>query len=152
MTREQAIQTAAQWWATLIVLQIWDNGDPESEAIHARFRDRMPVPQLTDKAALEGTLRDYFATLDWSPGTSIMDCYCDYAAAWLDTVLHTINPAWDSHFCGPQKAGTQFHIDVNGDVTVLAKRGYAKPWHALPASTESPSRGLPSSGGRGIEG
>lgn len=133
MTKDQAIATAANWWSTMIVLGIWDNGDPESERLHDRFRATMPTPTVTDKAAIEAALRDYFVSLDWSPDTRIMDCYCDYAASWLDTVLHTIHPQWDSRFCGPQKAGTQFHIDAEGDVTVLAKRGYAKPWHPLDA-------------------
>lgn len=131
MTREQAITTAAQWWATMIVHKIWDNGDPDSERIHALFRDAMPGPELPDKPAIEAAFRTYFDTLDLSPDTTNRGCYCDYSADWLDSVFHTINPAWDSRFCGPQKAGTQFEVDAAGNITVRAKHGYGQPWQAL---------------------
>lgn len=131
MTHEQAIHTAAHWWATMIVLHIWDNGDPESERIHGMFQRAMPTPHLHDKLAIEAALRDYFATCDLLQETGRSKYYCDYAADWLDTVLHTINPAWDSRFCGPQKAGTKFAIDEHGNVSVLAKGGYGKPWEPL---------------------
>ena len=131
MTHEQALTTAAHWWATMIVLGFWDNGDSESERIHGLFRQAMPTPSLHDKTALAAALRDYFTASALRPETGRDTFYCDYAAAWLDTVLHTINPAWNSRFCGPQKAGTRFEVDPHGDVTVLAKRGYGKPWEPL---------------------
>lgn len=130
MTRDEAMRTTARWWADMIIGQVWDNGDTASERIHALFRRTMPTPTEADRPALEAALRAALAEMDWTPGDH-RGWYCDYAAAWLDDVLHTCHPAWNSLFCGPQKAGTQFEVDDQGDVTVLAKRGYGQAWVPL---------------------
>jgi hypothetical protein len=114
----------------MMIAQVWDNGDSASETTHAMFRATQPVPRADDRLALESSLRAALDVLDWSPGRH-QGWYVDYHAAWLDDVLHTINPAWDSRFCGPQKAGTQFEVSDKDEVTVLAKRGYGQPWEPL---------------------
>lgn len=130
MTRDEAITTIAHWWADMILGHVWDNGDEESERLHALFRRMMPTPSEADRPALETALATAVAGLEWTPGHH-RGWYCDYAAGWLDDVLHACNPDWDSRFCGPQKAGTQFEVDDQGDVTVLAKRGYGQAWVPL---------------------
>jgi hypothetical protein len=136
MTREDAIRVTARWWIDMMLAQVWDNGDPESEARHAFFRRTMPTPTEADRPALTSAMETYVVThlrAEVAPRRAL-DCYCDYAAGWLDTVLHAVNPAWDSRFCGPQKAGTRILIDpATGEMTVLAKRGYGQEWLPLEA-------------------
>lgn len=132
MTKEQAIQKAADWWYSMIRSGTWDNGDADTELSHSFFKSMGYQPTSEDyaklKAALPGWIEGEIKKNSAVGMRTLL--YSDYGCYELAELYKKLDLKMNTSFHCPQKAGTEI-TEANGEWTVKAKCGYGGGWEPI---------------------